>query len=172
MIQRVCYDERMKNIIVSYDKKRGIGAENDLLWLRDLPADLRHFREITMGHAVIMGRRTYESIGKPLPGRQNIVVSQQKEAIDDVTVVGSIEEAFNRVGPGKEAFVIGGGETFRSAIAYIDRIYATEVQAVFPAATIFFPAVDETVWSEVFREKHYADGKNKYDYDFVIYAEK
>ncbi len=154
---------------MSYDKKRGIGAENDLLWLRDLPADLRHFREVTMGHAVIMGRKTYESIGKPLPGRQNIVISRQKYTVEGAIVVGSLEEAFSRVDPDKEVFVIGGGETFRSAVAYVDRIYATEVQETFSAAGIFFPQLDQATWKEVSREKHEADEKNKYGYDFVIY---
>lgn len=159
----------MKNIIVSYDKNHGIGAENDLLWLRDLSADLKHFRDVTMGQAVIMGRKTYESIGKPLPGRQTIVVSRQSGPLDGVVVVRSLDEAFSRVETNKEAFVIGGGEIFLQALDRVDRIYATEVQAAFSAATVFFPVLDQAVWKEVSREEHDTDERNKYNYDFVVY---
>lgn len=158
----------MKSIVVAYDKNYGIGAENDLLWLRDLPADLKHFKDLTTGGAVIMGRRTYESIGRPLPNRQNIVISRQSFELEGATVVDSLEKAYAAVEPGKEAFIIGGGQIYQLAMDSIDRIYATEVQEVFPAQ-VFFPGIDKTIWKEVARDHHPADEKNKYDFDFVTY---
>lgn len=159
----------MKSILVAYDKNYGIGAANDLLWLRDLPADLKHFRDLTMGNAIIMGRKTYDSIGRALPGRQNIVVSREVAQIGGVTVVSRLEDAYAAVEPGKEAFVIGGGQIYRLAFDTVDRIYATEVQAEFPQADVFFPAFDAAEWAEVSREHHDADGQNKYPFDFVVY---
>ncbi len=159
----------MKNLLVAYDQNHGIGAVNDLLWQRDLPADLRHFKELTTGNTIIMGRKTYDSIGQPLPNRQNIVISRHPRTIEGVTVVGSLEEAYAAVDPDKEPFVIGGGEIFWLALPDADRIFATEVQATFPQATVFFPAIDMAEWFEVSRAHHAADKRNLYDFDFVIY---
>jgi len=159
----------MKSVVVAYDKNFGIGAHNDLLWQRNLPADLRHFKEITTGHAIIMGRKTYESIGRPLPHRQNIVLSREDETIEGVDVVHSLDEAYAVIEAGKEAFVIGGGQIFSLAFDTIDRIYATEVDASFDQADVFFPAIDPAVWKEIAREHHDADEQNLYAYDFVIY---
>src|SRR3954464_13773251 len=108
----VCYYESMRNILVAYDKNYGIGAHNDLLWQRDLPADLRRFKELTTDNAVIMGRKTYESIGRPLPNRQNIVISRTTDAIDGVTVVDSLQAAYDAVEFGKEIFVLGRGQIY------------------------------------------------------------
>lgn len=158
----------MKSIVVAYDKNYGIGADNDLLWLHDLPADLKHFKELTTGGAVIMGRRTYESIGRPLPNRRNIVISRQPLEFDGVTVVDSLEKAYAAADPDEETFVIGGGQIYQLAMDSIDRIYATEVREEFPAQ-VFFPPVDSSIWKEVARDHHAADKKNKYDFDFVTY---
>ncbi len=158
----------MKSIVVAYDQKYGIGAHNDLLWLRDLPDDLRHFRDLTTGNAVVMGRKTFDSIGRPLGNRQNIIVSRQPMVIEDAMVVDSIDKAYEVADSDKEVFVIGGGEIYRQAIDSVDRIYATEVQDVFKA-DVFFPTVEKSVWREVSREHHTADERNKYDFDFVIY---
>lgn len=159
----------MKNILVAYDKNYGIGAANDLLWQRDLPADLHRFKELTTGNAVIMGHRTYDSIGRALPNRQNIVMSRGGETIDGVTVVNSLDAAYAAVEPGKEAFIIGGGQIYALALNTADRIYATEVDASFPQATVFFPAINTAIWKEVSREHHAADERNKYAFDFVAY---
>lgn len=159
----------MKSIVVAYDKNYGIGAHNDLLWQRNLPADLRHFKEITTGHAIIMGRKTYDSIGMALPNRQSIVLSREDEAIEGVDVVHSLDEAYEIVEPGREPFVIGGGQVFALAFDTIDRVYATEVDAVFDQADVFFPAIDPAVWKETAREHHDADERNLYAYDFVVY---
>lgn len=159
----------MKKIIVAYDKKLGIGADNDLLWQKDLPSDLKHFKDLTNGHAVIMGRNTFESIHRPLPNRQNIVISRSGMLVEGFEVVDSLEKAFNIVNQGKDAFVIGGGQIYNLALNSVDQIYATEVDAEFKSATIFFPALDLNIWHEVSREKHFADDRNLYNYDFVIY---
>jgi dihydrofolate reductase len=159
----------MKNIFVAYDQNYGIGASNDLLWKRDLPADLRRFKDITTGHSVVMGRKTFDSIGRPLPNRRNIVISRQPLIIDGVSVANSLEEAYRLADKDNEIFVLGGGEIYRPALDSADRIYATEVQAVFDKADVFFPAFDKTKWREVSREQHKADERNLYDYNYVVY---
>jgi dihydrofolate reductase len=159
----------MKTIVVAYDKKYGIGAENDLLWLRDLPADLKHFKDTTMGGAIIMGRKTYSAIGRPLPGRQSIVISREAEIIEGVDVVHSMEEAYAKVEPGRGTYVIGGGRIYQLALPTIDTILATEVDAEFPQATVFFPVIDKTMWRETARQHFDADEQNRYAFDFVTY---
>lgn len=163
----------MISILVAYDHKNGIGADNDLLWQRDMPADLRRFKELTTGNAVIMGWKTYESIGRPLPNRQNIVMSRSaRDTAEGVEIVGSLEEAYAAVEPGRETFVIGGGQVYAQALDSADRVLATEVDAVFDEATVFFPVLDMTIWKEADREHHDADERNKYPYDYVTYERK
>lgn len=162
----------MKSIVVAYDKNYGIGAQDDLLWLRDLPADLKHFRQTTMGGAIIMGRKTFDSIGVPLPGRQNIIVSRSPMIIEGATAVTSLNAAYAAVEPGREAYVIGGGQIYEAAFSDIDQIIATEVDAAFPQATVFFPPIDKTIWQELSREHHDADERNKYPFDFVVYTRR
>lgn len=160
----------MKTIIVAYDQNMGIGANNDLLWKQDLPADLRHFKDLTTGSTVIMGSNTYNSIGRPLPDRHNIVINFNAVQIEGVTVVTSLDDAY-RAASTKDVFVIGGGQIYKLAIDTVDVIKATEVQAVFKA-DIFFPEIDMAKWREVERESHKADEANKYDYDFVTYVRR
>ena len=157
----------MRSIVVAYDQRRGIGASNDLLWKRDLPADLRHFKDLTMGGSLIMGRNTYDSIGKALPGRENIVVTHRAIDVVDVVAVDGLAAAY-AAAHGNQ-FVIGGEQIFRQSLPDIDVVYATEVHQEFPQAEIFFPELGED-WREVAREAHLADERNKYDYDFVTYA--
>jgi len=161
----------MKSIIVAYDKNRGIGVENDLLWQRDLPDDLKRFKEVTTGGAVIMGSKTYDSIGRPLPGRQNIVISRRPLVIEGASVVHSLEEAYGAVEAGRETFVLGGGQIYALALPTVDRILATEVDASFPQADIFFPAIGDG-WQEISREHHEADERNKYAFDFVTFTRR
>lgn len=161
----------MKSIVVAFDQQRGIGAQNDLLWQRDLPADLKHFKDLTTGHTIIMGRRTFESIGRALPNRRNIVVSSTLEPRDDIEVAASLEEAYERA-LGDEVFVIGGGQLYEHALKSIDQLYVTEVQATFPEATVFFPPISPEQWKEVSREHHEADNRNMYAFDFVRYIRR
>lgn len=163
----------MKAILVAYDQARGIGANNDLLWQKDLPADLRRFKDLTIGNAVIMGRKTFDSIGRrPLPERKNIVISRADVNVAGVTMAHSLESAYGRVAANQAAFVIGGALIFQLALSQIDCIYATEVLATFPQATVFFPRVKKDEWREVSREHHESDDRNKYPFDFVVYRRR
>jgi dihydrofolate reductase len=160
----------MKSIIVAYDKNHGIGAANDLLWQRDLPADLTRFKELTTGHPIIMGRKTFESIGRALPNRRNIVVSHHDVDAEVIETAASLDEALALVGD-HDCFVIGGGQVYEQALPLIDRVYATEVGETFPAE-VFFPVLSATEWSETAREHHTRDERNKYDFDFVTYERR
>jgi dihydrofolate reductase len=160
----------MKYIIVAYDKNRLIGGNNTLLWMGEMAADMRRFRELTTGNVVIMGRKTYDSIGKPLPNRQSIVISRQALQIDGVTVVHSIEEAYGASEPGKDIYVIGGGQIFEQSLDSIDEVLATEIDATFEG-DIYFKELPDG-WQEISRESHQADDKNKYDYSFVSYTKR
>lgn len=158
----------MKSIVVAYDKNRGIGADNDLLWMRDLPADLKNVKRLTVGKSIIMGRRTFESIGsRPLPDRQNIVVSRTPTGVEKVITAGSLEAAYAMAQ--YPIVVFGGASVYREALPDVDIIYATEVDAEFPQASVFFPEIDMNEWQEISREHHGPDEKNKYAFDFVIY---
>lgn len=127
------------NIIAAIDEKRGIGKEGKLPWY--IPEDLKHFKEITTGNTIIMGRKTFESIGKVLPNRQNIVVSRdQNLQIEGVLVVGSLQEAIEKAE--KEIFIIGGGQIFKEAIFFADKLYLTLVEGDY-ACDAFFPDFSE-----------------------------
>nr|AIA13782.1 Dihydrofolate reductase [uncultured bacterium] len=160
----------MKNIIVAYGQNREIGKDGDLLWQRDLPADLQHFKQLTTGNAIIMGRVTFTDDLKKriLPNRQTIVVTRQPDEFDGATVTHSMQEAYNSVEAGRETFVIGGAQIYEQALNDADRVYATEVDVLL-SADKYFPELDESVWREVSREHHEADEKDKYAYDFVIF---
>lgn len=157
----------MKAIVVAVDKNNGIGADNDLLWQRDLPADLTRFKKLTTGGTVIMGRKTYESIGRPLPERENIVVTRSPVGEQKVLSAANLESAYKLAR--YPIFVIGGGQIYAAAMNDMDKLHVTEVDAEFPQATVFFPPIDPTVWRETAREHHAADEKNKYAFDFVTY---
>lgn len=157
----------MKAIVVAMDRNNGIGADNDLLWMRDLPSDLAHFKKLTVGTSVIMGRKTFESIGKPLPDRQNIVVSRTPTGVEGTLTAYSLKTAYKLAQ--YDIRVIGGGQIFAQAIDDMDVLYVTEVDAEFPQATVFFPQINCDIWQEVSRDHHEADERNKYAFDFVTY---
>lgn len=158
----------MRSIIVAYDKKRGIGAANDMMWMGEMPAELRHFREVTMNSTLIMGRKTYESIGHPLRGREIIVISRDVQPMAGVRVVSGLEQAYSAVET-ENVFIAGGGQIYSLALDTVDQVLATEIDEVFPAAEIFFPSLEPSEWVEVSREHHDHDEDNKYDMDFVVY---
>lgn len=160
----------MKAIVVAVDKHGGIGADNDLLWQRDLPADLAHFKKLTTGGSIIMGRKTFESIGRPLPNRENIVVSRTPTGVEGVLTAANLESAYALAR--YPIFVIGGGQIYAEAINDADLLYVTEVDASFPQATVFFPEIDAGIWQEVDRVHNSADADNKYNYNFVTYEKK
>jgi len=156
------------SIIAAMDKKRGIGVDNKLPWR--LSADLKRFRELTMGHHIIVGRKTFESIGKPLPGRQMIIVTRDRSyEAEGCEVVHSIEDAMKlaRDRGESEAFICGGAEIYAESIAIADRIYLTLVDAEVPADT-FFPKFDEGEWSERESFYHPADDRNQYPFTFKM----
>jgi dihydrofolate reductase len=158
----------MKSIVVAYDTNRVIGGRNTIPWQGLMPADMRHFKELTMGKTVIMGRKTYESIGGPLPYRQNIVVSRQDIEYEDAEVVHSLAHAY--ASAQNDIVVIGGAEIYTMALEDVDVIYATEIHtnsngdAHFPKLPI--------AWIETSRENHSADEYNKFDYSFVTYTKQ
>ena len=158
------------SLIVAMAKNRVIGANNTLPW--HLPADLRHFKTLTMGHHMIMGRKTYESIGKPLPGRTSVVVSRNAGySAPGVIVVNSLKAAIEACEGDEEIFVIGGAELYRQAIGLADRIYLTEIDADI-AGDAYFTEFDSKLWQETGRVSHSPDEKNLYSYHFVAYDRK
>ncbi len=152
-------------LVVAADEEGGIGRGGGLPW--HLPADLKHFRTLTMGKPVIMGRRTWESIGRPLPGRRNIVVSRQPSVqAPGCEVVGSLAEALQRVDDAAEVCIIGGAEIYRLALPLADIIHLTRVHARVEADT-FLPPLDPQEWRLRSREEHAADERHAYPYSFI-----
>lgn len=162
----------MKSIIVALDKRNGIGSEDQRLWEQELPSDFRRFHMLTVGGAVILGRKTFDAMGGvPFPGRKTIIVSHHFKVIDGVTVARDLREAFAEAGT-LDVSVIGGASIFEQALDMVDRLYVTEVAAEFSHADAFFPYIDPLEWREARREHNKADGANRYDFDFVVYDRK
>ena len=160
------------SIIAAIGKNNEIGKKNELLW--NLPADMKHFKETTSGHTVIMGQKTFESIGRPLPKRRNIVLTQDKNFKPKGTeTVHSLEELDKLLketsSPEEENFLIGGGMIYKLMLEKADRLYITHVNASFPDADAFFPEIIPIVFLESSREEHKKDKENPYDYAFVTY---
>jgi dihydrofolate reductase len=172
------------SIISAIGKNNEIGKKNDLLW--NLPTDMKHFRETTRGHTVIMGQKTFESlardengkqIGRLLPNRRNIILTLDKDfKADGAEIVYSVDEALNLLKktaqPDEEIFVIGGGMIYKLFIDKADKLYITHVDANFPDAEIFFPEIDKNKWQKTKSEKYPKDDLNKYDLEFVEYIKK
>lgn len=157
----------MISIIVGAARNNVIGKGNALPW--SLPNDLKHFREVTSGHAVVMGRKTFESIGRPLPNRRNIIITRQEDyKPEGVEVVGSLDAAIAAVPAGEETFVIGGGEIFRQALPIADRVYLTRVEADVEGDALF-PALEAGEWQEVSRVDGIMDEKNALPHTFLIF---
>ena len=155
----------MLNLIVAVANNNVIGLNGEMPW--QLPADLQYFKRITMGHPIIMGRKTFDSIGRALPGRQNIVVTRNLDwQHPGVDVAHTLTEAVSLAGEAN-AFVIGGALLYQEALAVADRLYITVIHADVAGDT-FFPAVNMTTWQEVTREHHVKDDKNCYDIDFTV----
>jgi dihydrofolate reductase len=147
---------------------RVIGMNNSLPW--HLSEDLKHFKSLTIGHTIIMGRKTYESIGRPLPNRRNIVISRNAEAsYQDTEIVHSIEDAFSIAKNDNEVFVIGGSNIYEQALGLVDHLFVTEIKRNF-SGDAFFPEIDKALWNESSREDHIAsDGL---EFSFVEYRKK
>lgn len=160
----------MKRIIVAYDRNRAIGANNTLPWAGKMKTDMRRVRELTTGNAIIMGRNTFESIGRALPGRQNIVITHRPLVVDGIEVAGSLEEAYALVDQGKDTYIFGGSQIYMLALDTVDEIVATEIDARVEQADAFFPALDGSKWREKSRESYAADADNAYSYVFITYC--
>lgn len=154
------------SLIVAMDRNRVIGNKNQLPW--HLPADLKHFKELTMGKPIIMGRKTFESIGKPLPGRRNLIVSTQQDyQVNGCEVFSSLVSAIEAAQKDQhEIMIIGGATIFAQALPLASRLYLTIIDHEFTGDT-FFPVWVKTEWQEIKREQHAPDEKNVYRYSFV-----
>ncbi len=156
------------SIIVAAAENNVIGKDNDMPWR--LSADLKRFKKLTMGHHIIMGRKTFESIGKPLPGRTSVIITRNKDyRQDDCIVAHSLEEAFKMV-EDEEVFIIGGGEIYNMAFDIADKLYLTRVHATLEGDTCI-PEINNN-WEEVECEKFQKDEKNQYDYSFIDYIKR
>lgn len=154
------------SIIVAMDSNQLIGKNNALPW--HLPADLVYFKKTTMGKTVLMGRKTYDSIGKPLPNRRNIVISRNtKFQAQGCEVVGSIDEALALAKNDTQVMVMGGASFYQQMLALVDRLYITEVEGEF-LGDAYFPAFDSRAFKEVFRQSHQPDENNPHAYHFTI----
>ena len=159
----------MLSIIVAKAKNNIIGKNNELVW--HLPEDLKHFKELTTGHTIIMGRKTYESLGKPLPNRKHIIFSQNpdfKVHEENVQVVHSLLEIQDLIEGKEEAFVIGGAMIYNFLIPYVKKMYVTEIKQEFDGDA-FFPIIDSEEWKETSRTTGIKNEENNLDYDFVTY---
>ena len=158
------------SIVVAMDDNHLIGKGNGLPW--HLPADLAFFKEITTGHSVLMGRKTYDSIGKPLKNRRNIVITRTPDlSIPGCEVVDSIEEALSITQEEEEVMVIGGANLFTQLLPDASRLYITHIEGEFEGET-YFPDYDENNWIEASCESHQPDEKNKYAHHFSIMDRK
>ncbi len=191
---RFKYKKMIISIIAAIGKNNELGKNNALLWR--LPADMKHFKDITSGHPIIMGWKTFLSIGKPLPNRRNIVITNERNyKNEEIEVVHSLEEAFqitrqglaqdlvsktsplpaqagqpsSKTGEEEEVFVIGGAYTYKQALEYANKLYITHIEAEDKDADVFFPEIIPIVFGEVSREAHEPDEKNPVPYSFVKY---
>lgn len=167
------------SLIVAIAANNVIGGDNKLLW--HLPADLKYFKNLTTGNIIIMGRKTYDSIGKPLPNRENIVISRDKNMIiEGCYVVDSLDNAIDTaqkinqnesINSQKKVYIIGGEQIYKLAMNIAQKLYITELDCIFEGDA-FFSKIDYNIWKEVSREKHFKDTKNNHDYEFVVYERK
>jgi dihydrofolate reductase len=153
------------SIIVATSKENCIGKDNKLLW--NISEDLKHFKSITMNHHIIMGRRTFESIGKPLPGRTSIIISRQEDyLVEKCIIVNSLEKAIEKAKNDTEIFIIGGGQIYKDAIKYANKIYLTKINHSFEGDT-FFPIINPEDWELKEQQSFEPNEKNPYCYSFI-----
>ena len=157
------------SLIAAVGKNNELGKNNTLLW--KLPADMQFFIKKTSGHPVIMGRKTFESIGKALPNRKNVVITRDKTYLrPGVDIVHSLEDALALFkNQDEEVFMIGGAEIYKQAMPIADRLYVTHINAEDKAADAFFPEIIPIVWNEISHEEHKKDEKNPFNYTFSVY---
>jgi dihydrofolate reductase len=155
-------------LIAALDRHRAIGRDNALPW--HLPADLKRFKVLTLGHSVLMGRKTAESIGRALPGRRNLVLTRSTRApFEGQEAVASIDAACRMIAPDDALMVIGGGEVYALALPHAQRLHLTLVDTSIGNADAFFPEFDPRHWREIAREAHPVDAKHAFGFEFVDY---
>lgn len=160
----------MISFIFAMDENRLIGNDNDLPW--HLPDDLAYFKKVTTGHTIVMGRKTFESIGRPLPNRRNIVVTSRDESsFPGCIIADSAEEVLKLIPADEECFVIGGAQLYSALFPYADRLYMTKIHHVFEGDR-FFPEFNEAEWELTSRKQGVKDEKNPYDYEYLVYEKK
>ena len=160
----------MITIIAAIAKNNALGKDNQLIW--HLPADLKRFKKVTLNHHIIMGRKTFESLGKPLPNRTTIIITRNMSfKAEDCIVVNSLKDAIEASKEDENPFILGGAEIYKQAIKIADKLDLTFIHHNFEA-DVFFPEIDSTIWKETSREDFKADAKNKYDYSFVSFLKK
>lgn len=157
----------MITIIAAIGENNALGKDNQLIW--HLPADLKRFKKVTINHHIIMGRKTFESLGKPLPNRTTIIITRNRNYVaEDCIVVHSLEDAIDAAKEDENPFILGGADIYAQAIKIADRLDLTFVHHQFEA-DVFFPKIDRRLWKETLRDDFKADDKNKYDYSFVTF---
>ena len=158
----------MITVMAAIADNNALGKDNQLIWY--LPGDLKRFKRMTLNHAVIMGRKTFESLGKPLPNRINIIITRDKNyKAEGCVIVNSLKEALKAAKEEDEnPFILGGAEIYKQAMPFADKLDLTFVHHKFDA-DVFFPEIDKTIWKETSREDFKSDEKNKYDYSFVTF---
>ncbi|YCA44805.1 type 3 dihydrofolate reductase [Bacillus sp. JZ8] len=158
----------MISFIVAMDDNNLIGKDNALPW--HLPADLAYFKKVTTNHTIVMGRKTYESIGRPLPNRKNVVLTHstsfQEEGVTVIHSLDELKEMANR--SNEELFIIGGARLYEQLLPVADRLYVTHIRATFDGDT-HFPVFSKEEWKIIDSKEHKKDEKNAYDYEFVVY---
>ncbi len=158
------------SIIAAMTPKQVIGVHNQLPW--HLPADLKHFKELTLGKPIVMGRKTFESIGKALPGRENIVLTQDKNfSAANIQVMNTLEDVLMLDSPNTELIIIGGANIYKQFLPYTNKLYFTIVHADIEGDA-YFPEWKQNEWDEIYREEHPADEKNAYAFTFVNYVRR
>lgn len=161
-------------MIVAYDNERTIGANGLLPWEGQLPADMQHFKEVTSGTSVIMGRTTFESLPeahRPLRNRQNIVMTLSGRAIEGAVTATSIGDAFSQA-DNREVVVIGGAQIYEQALPFVNRLFVTEIDTVVENGDTTFPQINDDEWFIVRRNKHERDEKNAFDHTFITYLRR
>ena len=158
------------SIIVAMDRNRVIGKGDALPW--HISEDLKHFKKITMGKPIIMGRKTHESIGRPLPGRENIILTRDASyQAEGCTVLHSMDDIFEHCKDIEEVMITGGAEIYKLAFEQVSNLYLTEVHAEVEGDT-YFPEFERSKWKEISREDHKADEKNEFNYSFLVLEKK
>lgn len=156
----------MINLIVAIADNLAIGRNNQLLW--HISEDLKYFKSITTGKTVIMGRKTFESIGKPLPNRRNIIISRSMQGVEGIEIYPSIEKALS-ASQNEDVFIIGGGEIYRQTLPLADKLYLTLVHTTIEDADTFFPKINYNEWEEMERQSFKRGEKFEFSFEFIVY---